>query len=109
MPGCDTEHCSVCGGQKISCHCEGHDQYFARWTGLWPGAAECAMLGLYSKWSPETGWVKTTADDPEGSPDLNTFYGMGLHRSFLVKPKEDRGQIRYDTKQAEKASKDNEG
>lgn len=105
MPGCDTEQCSVCGCQKISCHCEGHDEYFARWTGLWPGAAECMALGMYSKFSPATGWVKTTADDPEGGPDLNTFHSMGLNRIFFIKPTVDTGTKRYEEAVKRKAEK----
>lgn len=47
--GCDTERCSVCGGQRLQCSegCSpGHDKAFARWTGIWPGAAEADMLGM---------------------------------------------------------------
>ena len=62
--GCDTERCSVCGGQRLVCGCKGHDRAFARWTGIWPGAAESASLGI----------------------DLNEFHRRGLHRVFFVKP-----------------------
>lgn len=44
--GCDTEICSVCGGQRLCCNCEGHDKQFARWTGIWPGKAESDFLGI---------------------------------------------------------------
>lgn len=61
---CDVEVCSVCGGQRLCCNCPGHDEYFARWTGFWPGMLECIALGI----------------------DLNTFAAGGFDLIFHVKP-----------------------
>lgn len=61
--GCDIERCSVCGGQRLVCSCEGHDKDFAKWTGIWPGGAEADYLGI----------------------DLNQFYTDRYYKIFFIK------------------------
>jgi len=66
LEGCDTERCSVCGGQRLQCDCAKHDSLFARWTGIWPGKAEAEYLGI----------------------SLNDLCQKGYDDIFFVKPKE---------------------
>lgn len=55
------------GDQGLTIHDCGKDV----WTGEWPGDAEAREFGWYSKFIPGEGWVQTTVDDPDASPDLN--------------------------------------
>lgn len=44
--GCYVELCSVCGKQRHFCRCIGHDNIWARWTGIVPGVAESRYLKI---------------------------------------------------------------
>ena len=91
--GCDVERCSHCGGQWIGCGHDEHDNRRARWTGLWPGIAECRTMGLYCRdfhadgspvtvenpidWDTEHGTIRfhvpCRAEDPGAHEDLNRY------------------------------------
>ena len=72
---CDVERCPDCGGQLISCDCEG--EFTAPrvpWSGEWPGVMECREFGWYSKMVPGKGWCPCSKDDPEAGEDLNRLF-----------------------------------
>lgn len=66
--GCDVARCLATGEQRLQCydsaHC-GRD----KWTGTWPGEAECIEFGWWTYF--DRGWQRCDASHPEAMPDLN--------------------------------------
>src|ERR1700676_654309 len=79
--GCDVERCPYCGGQLISCTCDGlgidevPDDDRIPWTGVWHGVEEARNFGWFVKPGPKgKGWVPCSKDDPEATEDLNRLH-----------------------------------
>ena len=71
VPGCLAEMCSHCGQVRRTCRSDQHDPAFSRWTGIYPGVAECFALGLIKE---------------DGSPDILAFIATGLYKTLFSKP-----------------------
>jgi hypothetical protein len=76
--GCDVEICTVCGAQRLTCGCWGHNAPAAAWEGEWPGLAECRRRGWWAR-RDRVGWLPCGADEPGAREDLNRLAFFRQH------------------------------
>ncbi len=100
LSGCDIERCACCGRQAISCECT-EEQAAAyprlRWTGIWPGVAECEAWGWYASLIPGVGWTRCLPNDPGAGADLNRLYVEAIWNPKVGRFERDQSQTRLPT------------
>lgn len=93
--GCDVARCTRCGKQALQCGIHRRAPV-TRWTGQWPGQAECEEFGWYSYWcDPEPGeeygkWVRCDKDHPKAGADLNRLGDAALYGQVAWSEKKER-------------------
>jgi len=93
--GCDIERCSVCGGQRISCDCDGHDPLLTTWTGIWPEQEDAdygvgfviydSVKASFPKTEPEETPTETVAVHPR-SDDFLSANARRESKKYLAEP-----------------------
>lgn len=93
--GCDVARCKNTGMQRLSqagCtdekRCRGilgqgalFPQCRTRWSGEWPGLAECRALGWYAYLKPGVGWQPCGPDHEGAVEDLNRLITEGARQN----------------------------
>lgn len=81
---CDIERCSVCGRQRFSCGCEGHDPTASAWTEMWPTEDDVAPEDDF--FTALTGFPNGFAEQkrnlPSESEGLEPLIGHGFVIGF---------------------------